>query len=207
MSTPTPYGPISGERGIGVPLVVPDVPDMASVLTHWLVEARGWHPQRTQWLVAIDSMAPVPGLNTPTVRVPGATYQIGVFPLNPAAGHQTDHSVLRLLLAHELPIIRSHGEIVVVQTIATTAEMWELAPVLVHAIVHGNWSPDASTDGGNVRGAWREAIERNLHAMRQRPPALPHPQAVRVPTPPSGMRQTAVLAPGPMTPPGGSQPQ
>lgn len=202
----TPYGPISGERGIGVPLVVPDVPDFASVLTHWLVEARGWHPQRTQWLVAIDSMAPVAGLNTPIVRVPGATYQIGVFPLDPSAGHQTDHSVLRLLLAHELPIIRSHGEIVVVQTIATTAEMWETAPLLVHAIVHGNWSPDASTDGGNVRGAWREAIERNLHTMRQRPQAAPHPQAVRVPTPPTGWTRppASQLLTGPMTPPGGS---
>lgn len=199
----TPYGPISGERGVGVPLAVPDAPDFASVLTHWLVEARGWHPQRTQWLLAIDSMAPVPGLNSHRVRVPGATYQIGVFPLDPAAGHQTDHSVMRLLLAHELPLIRSHSEIISVQTVASSAEMWEVCPVLVHAIVHGNWSPDASTDGGNVRGAWREAIERHLLAIRSRPPAPPR-QPVRVPTPPAGQPRTALLAPGIMTPPGGS---
>jgi hypothetical protein len=209
---PAAYGPIQGEHGQAVPVVVPPVPDMANILMHWLITARGFSATRTQWMLAACTLADLPGLRPVTVRVYGATHEVIVIPLDPAGGPQNPHSVVRLLLAKALPTVQADA--VMVQTRTSPPELAELMPILAAAIVRQGWSPDVVGDPGNVRGAWREGIESNLRDIRQRMAQPQQPQGIIVPQPPlpppNGARTatapiTSLLAPPErMTPPGGN---
>lgn len=184
---------IQGEHGTAVLVPVPGTSDHANVVMQWLITANGFHPQRKQWMLVGCTLADVPGMRPVPVYVPGATYEIIVMPLDPAGGPQNPHSVYRLLLAHMLPLVMSAK--IEIQTLCTLPELGALLPELAAAVVRQGWTPDISNDTGNVIGAWREAIERNLHDMRTRQPRNGYPAAVRVPAALHGV----------MTPPGGNR--
>jgi hypothetical protein len=193
MQAPAQYAPIQGEHGTAVIVPVPSTSDHANVITQWLVTANGFHAQRKQWMIAGCTLADVPGMRPVHVTIPGATYEVIVMPLDPAGGPQNPHSVYRLLLAHMLPMIGSDA--IMVQTRCTAAELTHLVPDLARAVVQQGWTPDVTGNRGNVTGAWREAIERNLMVMRNQAPSNGH----------AATRSGPVATPGVMTPPGGNR--
>jgi hypothetical protein len=186
------YGPIQGDHGIAVPVVVPPLPDLAPLLLHWLITAPGYNPTRKQWVIAVTTTADLPGFKPCRLDFVGATHEVIIMPLDPDAGEQTPNSLMRRLLVRAVPMLPRDA--IYVQVTARENEIHDLAPVLAGAIVRQGWSPDVTSDPGNTRGGWREAIERNLATIR----STPHPAHTTA---------VAIPAPGTMTPPGGHRQQ
>lgn len=162
--SPVNYGPIQGEHGTAVPVVVPPVPECACLLAHWLITARHFHPHRVQWVLAANSLADFPGFPPAQLNFPGATHEFIVMPLDPAGGEQTPGSLVRLLLSHTLPM--AADDAVTFQLAASGDEAGRLVPVMAASVVCEGWSPDVTSDPPGVRDAWRKEALRNLAAAR-----------------------------------------
>jgi len=154
------YGPIQGPGGIAVPMTIPDLPQCAPVMGHWLVTTVGCHPERTQYIAALMSLADFPGMKTPARSFPEATHEIAILPLDPRAAPQTARSAVNGLAAGTLAWVQ--GDEIYCQVRAEHEDAAELLPVLVFAIVCQGWNPDISPDPGQLRASWQAAIVRNL---------------------------------------------
>jgi hypothetical protein len=157
---------------------------------HWLITAPGYSATRKQWILAVITLGDTPGFKPARLDFEGATHEVIIMPVDPAGGDQSANSVVRLLLAHSLPMIPADA--VRFQVRATDSEVMNLSALMATAVVRNRWSPDVTGDPGNVRGAWRESAERNLLAIRAMPArngtaALP----------------AAPVTAGALTPPGG----
>jgi hypothetical protein len=169
--SPANYGPIHGEHGTAVPLVVPPAPELATLMMHWLVTAPGFSTTRSQWVIAVSTTADLPGFRPCKLDFDEATHEIVIMPLDPEGGEYSGHMLVRLLLACELPL--GTADAVRVQVRAAEHEVSELAPVLAAAIVRHGWTPEVTADPAGVRRQWQEFIEDNLSAIRS---TRQHPQ-------------------------------
>lgn len=185
-------------------MIIPDAPELADLLSHWLVTSDMFHPAHRQWIFAASTMARIPGLAPKVPRFPGATHELLLKPFDPAAGPQTPMTVVRLMLGGSLPLVPATA--VDWQVTATDAEVAELVPALLSAIVHHRVNPDAGRNRTYARGTWRDLSLNHLAAIR-----TARTQQLNVASMPVPLPQHRRMIPPPTqvirsdSPPGGTQ--
>jgi hypothetical protein len=156
--------PLTGDYGTAVPMVLPDGPRFAPLLQHWLVTSVNFSPDCSQYIVAAMSLFDIPNIQSPSLMFSGATHEIDILPLDPYAGQQTAHSVVRRLAAEELEF--PAATCIRCQVSATTEEITELIPWIAGMIVRCGWSPDVTAAPDDRVGFWRGAVYGRLTDLR-----------------------------------------
>lgn len=141
---------IAKERGL-----FPNAPpDWAACLGEWIVRAPGANPMWSWWSVTVIHLRDIPGVPPATVRVPGATHEIGILTLDPAyplpdaQGNPQGHP-MRILQPADM----------IYQFKATDDAAREIGSLAALAICNGRMTPDGSP---MMREAWRHSIDITL---------------------------------------------
>ena len=150
--------PVSGAWGTAVPMTVPPGYQCAPIMQHWLVTAPGFHPTRTQYIMALLSLADFPFLVPAVKWFREATHEIVILPLDMPA--QTSRSTVVALTDDTLTWFRPSE--VRCQFRARHLHATAVLPRLVRAVVAQGWNPEIGLDPRGCRAVWKAAVDRNL---------------------------------------------
>lgn len=141
---------------------IPDVPEFAETVCHWLINAPVYHPAWSQYLLVVVRLRDgVPGFGPPKRQFEGTTHELHVVALNP------DHRLTVAELAD--PNTRAHYLTpinIAEQFIATDAEMQQLADLAAQAVVNGHLNPETADAPATIRRAWLTSLTKTLAHIR-----------------------------------------
>jgi len=153
----------SGIYGTAVKMDVPDIPEMAETVCHWLITAPAYHPAWSQYLLVVVRLRDLPGWPEPYLQFPGATHELIVITLDPDHGPYTADLPQKYAtggLPHLTPIN------VAEQIEGTDAEAEELASLGAWAIVTGRLEPESSNGPERIRAGWKASMVKTLAHIR-----------------------------------------
>jgi hypothetical protein len=147
---------ITGQYGTAGLVPPGHLTDTPATLAAWIISAPHWHPAWSQYLLAILTLADIPGTRPATIYVPGATHELIVAALNPEPG---PHAALTATNA-TLGLLRPVN--IAQQFTATDARARELAALCVRAVVGGVLNPETGDAPDRIRAVWARSIAQTL---------------------------------------------
>lgn len=147
---------LAGSCGTATRIPSANFPDNQTTLDGWIITAPLWHPLWSQYLLAVITLADLPGIPAAQKDRPDVTHQVIVMTLDPEHGPYDARRVrerdLRLLTPGNI------GE----QFTATDEQARHLAPLCVRAVVDGHLSPETADAPERIRATWRQTIHQTL---------------------------------------------
>lgn len=146
----------SGPYGTAKRIPRANYPDTTTTLDAWIITAPIWHPLWSQYMLALITLADVPGMPPAVIERPDATHQVIVMTLNPEHGPYDATTVREDTLRFLRP--GNIGE----QFTATDDQAREIAALCVRACVDGVLSPETADAPDRIRAAWRSSIQKTV---------------------------------------------
>jgi hypothetical protein len=123
----------------------------------WIITAPYWHPFWSQYMLAVVSLADIPGQPDAVRHYPDATHELHVVALNP------DHGPYDAALIGPPGTIHFLTPVNVVEQITTTHDQARrLTELCARAVVDGLLTPETGDAPDRIRAAWRTAIHQTL---------------------------------------------
>lgn len=147
---------IAGPHGTAGRVPAAHLTDNPATLDAWIITAPGWHPLWGQYLLALLTLADVPG-QPPAVRHrPGTTHELLVAALNPEQGPYDAATVTNTSLHLLTPVN-------IAEQVTTTDEQARQLPELcVRAVLDGVLNPETGDAPERIRAAWSRAVQQTL---------------------------------------------
>lgn len=164
------YEKVTGIYGSGEPVPVPDSPEAAETVAHWLLTSvpGAFHNLFDQWvLFAVRLRDNVPGFPPPKRQFPGASHEILCITLNPEEGHYDVDRILGYMDTGGMPYLEPPN--VIVQVEATDDEVRAVVSLLAQAVVHGALPTESLWTAGHDRRLneqWLTVIVKTLAHQR-----------------------------------------
>ena len=156
----------SGPFGRAEQLKVPDQPDAAETVCHWLITAPAYHPLWSQYQLCVVRLRDnLPGFPPPHHQFPGSTHELIVIALNPEHGPHTPESIAERYrdgkgLPYLTPVNIAH------QIEGTDAEARELAAMAAWGVVNGHLNPETADAPERIRDEWKGSLVKTLAHIR-----------------------------------------
>jgi hypothetical protein len=162
------YEHVTGRYGTADPLDIPDTPDGAETVAHWLVTSvkGAYHPLFDQWILAgVRLRDNIPGFPPPHRQFEGATHEILCVTLNPEAGRYDPERIKQHYSKGKggLPFLEPPN--VVVQVEAQDQEVRQVISLLAQSVIHGAMNPESLWTAGldkQLNLQWTSAIVKTL---------------------------------------------
>jgi hypothetical protein len=155
--TTNPDG-LAGAFGAAHRIPATNFPDNKTTLDAWIITAPYWHPLWSQYVLAVITLADLPGVPPAHKERPDVTHQVLVMTLDPNSGPYDAATVTEL---HFL----QPGNIAA-QFTTTDDQARDLAPLCVRAVVDGLLTPETADAPAKTRAAWRQVIHQTLEHHR-----------------------------------------
>ena len=130
----------------------------------YLINAPSYHPDWSQYVMAVTSLASIEGVAEPELKFEGATHELMVATLQPQYP-QTVESILQGMRKGAPPPALTPIN-VAEQFKATDEEMLKLTWLLGRAVVRGNLDPEAVNGASAVRAKWYHTANDILNSLR-----------------------------------------
>lgn len=160
MTSQTETGPL----GRAEKLDVPEIPESAETVCHWLITAPAYHPAWSQYLLPVVRLRDgIPGMPPPKRQFQGATHELIVVALNPEHGPYTAENMARFHgggLPFLTPVNIAH------QIEGTDSEAEQLAYYAVKGIVNGVLNPETARAPARIRAEWKSSLVKTLAHLR-----------------------------------------
>lgn len=159
------------EQEIGSPVEGPygraasfDATSAPATLVAYLIDAPGFHPLWSQYVLSVVTLADVEGVPPATLKFPGATHELLVIALNPDAGPQTVESLATGAAAGRIQYLTPVN--IAEQYEATDDEMTQLAWLACRGVVLGALNPETADAPTRIRQNWLTACVKTLAHLR-----------------------------------------
>jgi hypothetical protein len=157
-----PVGPdeVSGPHGTAVRVPRSHYTASLATIDAWIITSPGWHPLWSQYMLAVITLADVPGMPPAVLERPGSTHQMHVMALSPEHGPYTPGSVAEGTVHFLTPT--NIGE----QFEASDEQALELSVLCARAVVDGVLNPETADAPERIRATWAQSIRRTLDHAR-----------------------------------------
>lgn len=132
-----------------------------ATLDGWIITAPIWHPLWSQYMLAVITLAEVPGVRPAHKQRENVTHELMVMTLNPDHGPYDAAQVGEQGSLHYL----TPGN-VAEQFTATDDQARELAELTARAVVDGRLCPETADAPARIRAAWRRSIHQTIDHFR-----------------------------------------
>jgi hypothetical protein len=162
---------VTGEYGTAEPNDIPDIPEAAETVSHWLLtsEKGVFHSLFDQWILfAVRLRDDVPGFPPPKRHFSGATHEILCITLNPEVGRYTTERIAQAMV-RKPRLAYMEPPNVMVQVEATDDEVRDVVSLLAQAFTHGLVSPESMWTAGHDKALnerWMSMIVKSLAHAR-----------------------------------------
>jgi hypothetical protein len=159
-----PVGPdeLTGPHGTAIRIPRTHYTDKPATLDAFIITAPGWHPLWSQYMLALITLADLPGQPPATLERPGATHQIITMAMDPDLGPYTPDSFAGRRVQYLRP-----GNIGA-QFTAADQQALDLLPLCAQAVIFGHLNPETSDAPQRIRAAWAQSIQQTLDHDRDR---------------------------------------
>lgn len=159
------YEKVTGPHGTAEPMDIPDIPQAAETVAHWLLTSPDYHPLFSQWILcAVRLRDDIDGFPAPHHQFEGTTHEILCITLNPESG---PYDADKISLSGDLPRLEPPN--VIVQIIADDDEVRPVVSLLAQAVIHGALSPESLWTAGfdkALNERWLTSITKTLAHQR-----------------------------------------
>ncbi|OSZ58682.1 hypothetical protein OQI_20465 [Streptomyces pharetrae CZA14] len=161
--TATEPDELTGHYGTARRIPPGNFADKPAPVDAWIISAPHWHPLWWQYLLAVVSLADIPGLPPACKHRPAVTHELQVMALNPDHGPYYPHDAGPGTLHHLTPVN-------IAEELATSDDQARrLAARCVQAAVDGILNPETADAPDRIRGAWRTYIDYTLLNLQHDP--------------------------------------
>lgn len=150
-------GTITGPYGTASQIPPGHLTDTPATLAAWIISAPHWHPAWSQYLLAVITLADIPGTRPATVYVPGATHELIVAALNPERGPHAAATATNASLDLLRPVNIAQ------QFTGTDDRARELAALCARAVTDGILAPETGDAPELIRAVWAQSIAQTLN--------------------------------------------
>lgn len=153
-----------GPYGTALRLDIPDRPEAAQTVDHWLITAPPYHPLWSQYVLCVVRLDDLPGWPAPYRQFEGATHELIVVTLNPEHGPYDVDKMAGYANAAKLPILTPVN--IAHQLTASDDELREVAALAAWAVVNGHLNPETADAPERIRRAWLASLTKTLAHIR-----------------------------------------
>jgi hypothetical protein len=139
-------------------------PEHKAQICAYLINAPSYHPDWSQYVLAVTSLAPMKDTEPPLLKFEGATHELMCATLQPRYS-QTVESILENMRKGVPPPALTPIN-VAEQFKATDDEMLKLTWLLGRAVVRGKLDPEATNGADQVRAKWYHTAHDILNSLR-----------------------------------------
>lgn len=156
---------IRGAYGSAEPIPIPDIPQAAQTVAHWLLTAPAYHPAWSQYVLAcVRLQDDVPGFPPPQRKFDGTTHEVLVVALDPKDGPYYVDKILGYAETGSMPYLTPVT--IAEQFIATDEEMSRLTELAAAGVVNGMLNPETADAPPTIRAMWLGSLTRTLAHIR-----------------------------------------
>lgn len=156
---------LQGLYGRAHKMPLPDIPQAAQTVAHWLLTAPTYHPLWSQYVLACVRLQDnAPGFAPPRRKFQGATHEVLVVALDPECGPYDTDKILGYADAGNMPYLTPVN--IAEQFIATDDEMGRLTELAAAGVVNGRLNPESADAPTRIREEWLTALTKTLAHIR-----------------------------------------
>jgi hypothetical protein len=149
---------LTGPYGTARRIPQANYPEPRTTLDAWIITAPVWHPFWSQYMLAIITLADVPGMPPADKERPDVTHQLLVMTLDPTDGPYDAATVGGADTLHFL----MPGNVGEQFTADSDDQARQLAALCVRGVVDGLLPPETADAPDTIRALWRSSIHQTL---------------------------------------------